>query len=79
VAYAEAGQKALKKIAEEGAKISEFPAAERKKLASKLPNLAREWAKIVDSKGFPASTAVSKYMEISRSMGIQHVREWDKE
>jgi TRAP-type C4-dicarboxylate transport system substrate-binding protein len=79
VAYAEAGQKALKKIAGEGAKISDFPPAERKKLASKLPNLAREWAKIVDSKGFPASTAVSKYMEISRSMGIEHVREWDKE
>jgi hypothetical protein len=41
VAYTEVGQKALTKISEEGAKISEFPAAERKKLASKLPNLAR--------------------------------------
>lgn len=77
--YAKAGERALQKIAGEGAKIAEFPDAERARIAAKLPKLGREWAAAVDAKGAPASKALAKYMEISRELGVKPMRQWDQE
>lgn len=77
--YAQAGERALAKIATEGAKIAEFPDAERAKIAAKLPKLGHDWAVAIDAKGAPGSKALAKYMEISRELGVKHMRQWDKE
>ena len=79
VAYQAAGQKSMDYAAEHGAKISTLPAAERKKLAAMLPNLAKEWAGNLDKKGLPGTKTLVSYMNLSRKAGIEHAREWDKE
>ena len=79
LAYRTAGEESLKIAVAGGAKISELPEAERRKLAAGLPNVALDWAKAIDAKGQPGTKTLSTYMELSRKAGIKHAREWDKE
>lgn len=78
-AYQVAGEKSLEAAAAAGAKIEPFPEAERQRLASKLPNLAKAWAEDLDKRGFPGRKALDAYMALSREAGIRHARQWDKE
>ena len=79
LAYQGAAQKSMDYAAAHGAKISTLPAAERKKLAKMLPNLAKEWAAKLDKKGLPGTKTLVTYMTLSRKAGIKHAREWDQE
>jgi TRAP-type C4-dicarboxylate transport system substrate-binding protein len=68
-----------KKMADEGAKISTFPAAERKKWATTMPNIAAEWVKRNEERGIPARKMLEVYMTKLRAANVQLVRDWDKE
>lgn len=68
-----------KKMAEEGAKISDFPAAERKKWATTMPNIAKDWVNRNEERGEPAKKVLEAYMAKLRANKVELVRDWDKE
>lgn len=65
----------LKIMAKQGAKISDFPAAERKKWVHALPDLAGEWAK---ANGKGGVQVLKAFMNGVRKRGGHPVRDWDK-
>ena len=68
-----------KKMGEEGAKISVFPPAERKKWATTMPNIAKDWVKRNEERGVPAKKVLDAYMSKLRAAKVELVRNWDKE
>ena len=68
-----------KKMIEEGAKVVEFPAAERKLWATTMPNIAKEWVKRNEERGVPAKKVLETYMAKLRAAKVELVRNWDKE
>jgi len=68
-----------KKMAAEGAKISVFPPAERKKWAMTMPNIAADWVKFNEARGVPAKKMLEAYMTKLRADHVELVRDWDKE
>jgi hypothetical protein len=68
-----------KKMAEEGAKICDFPAAERKKWATTMPNIAKDWVARNEQRGEPAKKVLDAYMAKLRAEKVDLVRDWDKE
>lgn len=44
-----------------------------------MPNLAKEWAASMDSKGKPGSKILASYMDTLRATGAKPLRNWDKE
>jgi hypothetical protein len=65
----------LKIMAKQGAKISEFPASERKKWVNGLPDLAGDWAK---ANGAAGKQVLSAFMDGVRKRGGKPTRDWDK-
>lgn len=68
-----------KKMGEEGAKVSVFPPAERKKWATTMPNIAKDWVKRNEERGVPAKKVLVTYMSKLRAAKVELVRDWDKE
>jgi hypothetical protein len=48
-------------------------------MAAKLPNLAKEWAVMLDKQHRPGTKALKAFMDLSRKHGFSHMRDWDKE
>ncbi len=69
---------ALQKMVEGGAKVSELPAAERKRWADALQPVGKTWATEVDSKGLPANQVLSEYIADIRKGGAELPRDWSK-
>ena len=61
-----------------GVKFSELPAAERKKWAATMPNIAREWAQRLDKRGLPGTGLMKAYMNELRARKIEVARHWDR-
>ncbi len=74
--YRSGGQASLAKAVENGAKISELSDDVRSAYAQKLPEIAVEWAKKLDSQGLPGSKTLETYMRLSKEAGITHARQW---
>lgn len=68
-----------KKMEEEGTKFSTLPEAERKKWATMLPNIAKDWAERTDKAGFAGTKMLEAYMSKLRENNVSLLREWDKE
>jgi TRAP-type C4-dicarboxylate transport system substrate-binding protein len=72
-----AAAKALtENMAKAGAQIAEFPAAERKKWAEALPNVAKLWAEELDKKGAPGTAVLKGYMAKMKASGADIPRDW---
>jgi len=69
----------LGKMAAAGAKIAEFPAAERKKWAATIPNVAKAWAAGLDAKGQPGSKVLKGFMAKLKAAGADLPRDWSAE
>jgi TRAP-type C4-dicarboxylate transport system substrate-binding protein len=67
------------KMAEEGAKFSRLPPEERKKWATMMPNIAKNWVDNNESRGVPARKVLNAYMQKLREAKVELVRDWDKE
>ena len=65
-------------LAEQGAKISEFPAEERTKWANLLPDLAGDWVARNEAKRLPAKRVLAAFMEGVRKRGGKPARNWDR-
>ena len=71
--------KALVKMIADGAKVSTLPQAEKEKWIKALPNLAEEWAKDAEKRGFPGKLMLTSFMDAMRARGQKPLRDWDKE
>ena len=71
--------KSTKAFLEKGGKIVELTAAERRKWATSLPNIAKSWANDVEKRGMPGHKFLTAYMDALRAAGEKPVRNWDKE
>jgi TRAP-type transport system periplasmic protein len=67
------------KMTEEGAKFTRLPPEERKKWATMMPNIAKNWADNNESRGVPARKVLTAYLQKLRDAKVALVREWDKE
>ena len=72
-------QTAFEAMKKDGLKVADFPAAERKKWAMMMPNIAKEWAEGLDKRGEPGSKVLTAFMDELRATGYPLVRAWDKE
>ena len=61
-----------------GVKFSELPAAERKKWAATMPNIAQEWAQRLEKRGLPGNRLMKAYMDELRARKIEVARHWDR-
>ncbi len=71
--------KFLKIMEQQGAIVSTLPAAERRKWAMSMPNVAADWVRENEAKGLPAGEVLKAFMDGARARGSQPVRDWDKE
>lgn len=75
-AQTEVATSLMKRMQEAGAKISEMPAAERKRWANMLPPIGKIWAADTQSKGYPGEKVLQAYMEGLKKAGVQVARDW---
>lgn len=69
----------LKKMVAAGAKVSEFPAAERARWAGMVPNVAKAWAAKLDKAGQPGSQVLAGFMQHLKASGADIPRDWSAE
>ena len=62
-----------------GGTIFDMSDTERKKWASTMPNVAKEWATTLEKKGIPAKAILTAYMDKMRANKQPILRQWDKE
>ena len=62
-----------------GLKIAEMSLAERRRWAMQMPNIAQEWADVLEKQGHPGRKVVKAYMDEVRSLGVEIARHWDRE
>jgi TRAP-type C4-dicarboxylate transport system substrate-binding protein len=66
----------LAAMAQAGATISDFPAAERQRWIDGLPDIAGDWARTNEGRGQPARKVLAAYMEGLRAGGATPGRAW---
>ena len=62
-----------------GVKMAEFPAAERRRWAMAMPNIAKEWADRLEKRKVPGRAVLSAFMDELRARKIDIARQWDRE
>ena len=79
-AYAEAqtalAERRMAEMLAAGAQVIELDAAERRRWAETIPNVAKGWAKDLDAKGLPGTTVLEAYMRAQREAGVPILRDW---
>ena len=68
-----------KKMAAQGAIITDFPADQRRKWATTMPNIAQEWVKRNEDRKLPAKLVLTTYLSKLRATGQAPLRNWDRE
>ena len=76
--FAATVREAMETLEKEGAKISDFPDAERARWAKLLPDLAGDWVARNEAKGLPAKKVLAAFMDGIRKRGGRPARNWDK-
>jgi TRAP-type C4-dicarboxylate transport system substrate-binding protein len=62
-----------------GVQMSDMTAAERKRWAMALPNLATEWSDRMEKRGLPGRKVVKTFMDEARALNAPIARHWDRE
>lgn len=62
-----------------GGTIIPLTPAQRREWATGLPNIAREWADDMETRGLPGHALLRDYMDIMRANNQPIVRHWDRE
>jgi TRAP-type C4-dicarboxylate transport system substrate-binding protein len=68
----------LERMRSEGATVSEFPLAEKRKWLAAMPDIAGRWTEATERRGQPAGEALRAYMSALRARGGQPLRDWDR-
>lgn len=72
-------EEAISAMLERGAKLAPWPAEERAKWVSSMPNVARDWARAAEGRGKPGTAVLAAYMDALRNRGETPARNWDKD
>ena len=75
----ESGKNFVGLMEKRGAKFAPLAAAERRKWASAMPNVPKEWADNLDKRGQPGTKLLAAFMDALRGSGAEVVRNWDRE
>ncbi len=75
-AQADRAAAALEGMEEAGAVMTELSAAERKRWAMKLPNVALQWAETMEAKGLPGLEVLEGYLNGLTERGADLPRNW---
>jgi TRAP-type C4-dicarboxylate transport system substrate-binding protein len=67
-----------KKMGQMGTKFSQLPAAERKRWAMTMPNIAKNWVDRNEKRGLAAKKVLSTYLDLLRARGVTPARDWDQ-
>ena len=67
------------KMKKDGVEFNDFSAAERKRWAYTMPNIAKEWAENLEKRGQPGKMVLAAYMDELRARHVETYRAWDKE
>jgi C4-dicarboxylate-binding protein DctP len=62
-----------------GGKITTMSSDERKRWASTMPNVAKDWAANLEKSGIPGKQILGAYMDTMRANNQKILRHWDKE
>jgi C4-dicarboxylate-binding protein DctP len=79
---AEAKRRAVRSritFTEKGGEIIELSPEQRQAWADGLPNIAKDWADEMESRGLPGNAILRDYMDIMRDNNQPIVRHWDRE
>jgi TRAP-type C4-dicarboxylate transport system substrate-binding protein len=68
----------LARMQKDGATVTEFPLAEKKKWLAELPDIATRWVKAAERRGLPAGDVLRAYMDAVRAHGGHPLRDWDR-
>jgi TRAP-type C4-dicarboxylate transport system substrate-binding protein len=68
-----------KKFTAAGGTIFQMSAADREAWAKTMPNVAKDWAADLESKGLPGNDVLRTYMDAMRAAKQPIIRHWDKE
>jgi len=68
----------IARMRSEGATVTEFPLAEKKKWLAAMPDIATPWIEATERRGQPAGAALRAYMSALRERGAQPLRDWDR-
>ncbi len=74
-----AADKLLGIMVKKGAKVAVLPAAERKRWAQAIPNVAKAWAAGLEKKGLPGKAVLKGYMQGLAKAGVDVPRDWSAE
>ena len=73
------GKSSRTAFTKKGGKITSISAADRKKWAMGMPNIAKQWAESLEKKGVPGRKILTAYMDKMRAANQPIVRHWDRE
>lgn len=62
-----------------GVKAADMSAAERRRWAMAMPNIAMEWADKLEARKIPGRAVLSAFMDELRARKIKIARQWDRE
>jgi TRAP-type C4-dicarboxylate transport system substrate-binding protein len=68
----------LARMQKDGAKVSEFPLAEKEKWLAAMPDIATRWVAAEERRGLPAGEVLRAYMNAVRAHGGTPLRNWDR-
>jgi C4-dicarboxylate-binding protein DctP len=68
----------LARMQKEGAIVTDFPLAEKRKWLAALPDIATRWVEAEERRGLPAGDVLHAYMDAVRAHGGQPLRDWDR-
>ena len=72
----EANENGLNAMLDEGFTVTDFPFEEKEKWAAVLPNVPMDFAAEANSKGYPGTEIVTRYLELLVEEGYQLPRNW---
>jgi TRAP-type C4-dicarboxylate transport system substrate-binding protein len=75
----EAGEAGIKSVPGFKGQVYEMPREERVRWANAMPNIAKEWARDAEKRGFPGTKVLNTFMDELRKAGVQPIRDWDKD
>ena len=68
----------IARMRSEGATVTEFPLAEKRRWLAAMPDIAGRWIEATERRGHPAGEALRAYMSALRARGAQPLRDWDR-
>jgi len=68
---------ALAAVQREGATVTTLPDVEKQRWIDGLPDIAGQWVKSAEARGYPAGETLRAYMAAFRARGGQPLRDWD--